>query len=195
MRIRKSVRYGGWLIIVLTFVSTVGATSYAPWLTIEGPRQASSASAGFARIATPSPPAETRTPPAPSPAPVPVAPTPIATGQPQVAHVFPINTALAQAIADLVAAGIPVTAPELQLLASQVGLGSAVRIVVYAYASGEDPDQILAMFKSGMGWVAIARALHLSIGPGIGGVVVRGHPHPKPVHTPPGHHYGDRHAR
>ena len=72
-------------------------------------------------------------------------------------------------------AGITVDPAELDAMADQYGLGSAVRIFVFADAAGVDPSEIADMFDSGMGWGQIARELDLDIGPGIGWIMSGGH--------------------
>jgi hypothetical protein len=87
----------------------------------------------------------------------------------------PAAAELARVLADLQAAGIPATADELQKLVAQVGVGGAVRVFAFAKASGQTPDEILALFESGKGWGEIAKELNLTVGPGIGGIMSQGH--------------------
>jgi hypothetical protein len=72
-------------------------------------------------------------------------------------------------------AGITITADYLAELAAKVGVGGAVRALLFAKASGLAPDAILALFESGKGWGVIARELKLTIGPGNGSVMGQGH--------------------
>ena len=79
------------------------------------------------------------------------------------------------ALARLTAAGIPTSAAAFARVADQVGVGGAVRVFAFAEASGKTPDEIVAMFKGGLGWGRIATTLDLSIGPGIGWIMGQGH--------------------
>ena len=79
------------------------------------------------------------------------------------------------ALARLKAAGIPTTAAAFAKVADQAGVGGAVRVFAFAQASGKTPDEIVAMFKGGLGWGRIAKMLDLSIGPGIGRIMGHGH--------------------
>lgn len=100
------------------------------------------------------------------------------------AEVMPSAAELARVLDDLKIAGIPATADELQMLASKVGLGNAVRILAFANASGKSPDEILAMFQSGEGWGRIASDLNLTIDPGIGGIMSGGRHETLPSGSP-----------
>lgn len=78
-------------------------------------------------------------------------------------------------IARLAAGGSTTTAHDFSALAAKVGIGGAVRILSFAKASGKTADEILAMFQAGKGWDQIARELELSVGPGIGWIMGKGH--------------------
>jgi hypothetical protein len=86
----------------------------------------------------------------------------------------PSDADLTRIVGRLAAAGIVATPDQLKTLATQVGLGGAVRVLAFADASGKTPDEIVAMFKGGMGWGPIARELKLTIGPGIGWIMGNG---------------------
>jgi hypothetical protein len=81
----------------------------------------------------------------------------------------------AHAIDRLAAADIRTTPDVFQKIAATVGVGGAVRVLAFADASGQTPDQILAMFQGGLDWGQISKNLHLSIGPGIGWIMGQGH--------------------
>jgi hypothetical protein len=87
----------------------------------------------------------------------------------------PSAAEIARIVDNLKAAGITVTADQLTAMAAKVGLGGAVRVFVFAHASGKTPDQILAMFQGGKGWGQIVHELGLKINPGLGGVMGKGH--------------------
>jgi hypothetical protein len=87
----------------------------------------------------------------------------------------PSAAEIARIVANLKAAGISVTADQLTSMAAKVGLGGAVRVFVFAHASGKTPDQILAMFQGGQGWGQIVKELGLKINPGLGGIMGKGH--------------------
>jgi hypothetical protein len=53
-----------------------------------------------------------------------------------------------------------------------VGVGGAVRVVLFAEVAGTTPDEILAMFESGTGWGVIAK--ELGAHPGLGSVMGNG---------------------
>jgi hypothetical protein len=87
----------------------------------------------------------------------------------------PSDANLARVVARLAAAGIVATPDQLKALATQVGLGGAVRVLAFADASGKTPAEIVALFKTGKGWGVIAKDLKLTIGPGIGRIMGSGH--------------------
>ncbi len=91
---------------------------------------------------------------------------------------LPSASEVARILANLKAAGISVTADAFNALVAKVGVGGAVRSLLFAKASGKTPDQIVAMFQSGLGWGALAHNLKLSIGPGIGSIMSGGHGKP-----------------
>lgn len=93
------------------------------------------------------------------------------------ADASPSAANLARIVDRLTAAGITTTAADLATLAKDVGVGGAVRVLLFAKASGKTPAEILAMFDAGKGWGVIARELKLDIGPGIGSVMGQGHGH------------------
>jgi hypothetical protein len=74
----------------------------------------------------------------------------------------------------LAAADIDTSADALAALAAKVGVGGAVRVLLFAEASGKPPADIVAMFEAGKGWGVIARELKLDLNPGIGSVMGRG---------------------
>jgi hypothetical protein len=78
--------------------------------------------------------------------------------------------------------GITTDADTLRGLAEKYGVGGAVRVLVWADASGKDPSEIGDMFDSGMGWGQIAHKLmegdsSLDLSPGIGKIMSNGHAH------------------
>jgi hypothetical protein len=87
----------------------------------------------------------------------------------------PSPTNLARIVERLEAAGITTTVDELGDLAAIVGVGGAVRVLLFADAADMTPAEIVAMFESGKGWGVIARELALDINPGIGSVMGNGH--------------------
>ncbi len=87
----------------------------------------------------------------------------------------PSSAKLAQIVTSLADHGITTTTDELKSLASQVGLGGAVRVLLIAHAANKTPGEILAMFKSGMGWGQIIHQLNLSMNAGIGDIMSNGH--------------------
>jgi hypothetical protein len=89
----------------------------------------------------------------------------------------PSSAELAKIVAALADHGITTTTDELASLASKVGLGGAVRVLLIAQAANKTPAEILAMFESGMGWGQIVHQLGLSINPGIGDIMGNGHGH------------------
>jgi len=89
----------------------------------------------------------------------------------EAANDAPSADEITRAVDKLSAAGITTTAAELQALAAKVGLGGAVRALAFAKASGQTPDQIVALFQGGQGWGQIKHQLNLSIGPGIGWIM------------------------
>jgi len=66
-------------------------------------------------------------------------------------------------------AGIDTSADELGELAGSYGLGGAVRIVIWADATGESVDQVRALRDAGAGWGQIAKTL--GVEPGLGWVM------------------------
>jgi len=66
-------------------------------------------------------------------------------------------------------AGIDTSAEELGSLADSYGVGGAVRIVIWADASGESVDEVRALRDAGTGWGEIARTL--GVQPGLGEVM------------------------
>ncbi len=78
------------------------------------------------------------------------------------------------AVSRLGAAGITTNAADFGAIAEEVGVGGAVRVFVFADASGKAPADIEAMFLAGTGWGEIARQLDLAIGPGIGSIMGNG---------------------
>jgi hypothetical protein len=89
----------------------------------------------------------------------------------------PSSAELAKIVAALADHGITTTTDELASLASKVGVGGAVRVLLIAHAANKTPAEILAMFESGMGWGQIVHQLGLSINPGIGDIMGNGHGH------------------
>jgi hypothetical protein len=78
--------------------------------------------------------------------------------------------------------GIDTDADTVRGLAENYGVGGAVRILVWADASGKDPSEIGDLFDSGMGWGEIAHQLiegdaSLDLSPGIGKIMSNGHAH------------------
>ena len=73
----------------------------------------------------------------------------------------------------LAEAGIDTSASELGSLADSYGVGGAIRIVIWADASGETVEEVRAMRDAGAGWGDIAR--DLSLQPGLGSVMGHGH--------------------
>jgi len=69
-------------------------------------------------------------------------------------------------------AGIDTSAEELADLADSYGVGGAVRIVIWADATGQSVDDVRAMRDAGDGWGQIAHDLGLQ--PGLG-LVMGGH--------------------
>lgn len=129
----------------------------------------------------PTPVDPTTSPPTAAPTPVPTAaPTPVPARMPEPADEDadedadgpPSPANLARVVAKLDARGITTTTGELAALAAKVGLGGAVRVLVFADASGRTPARILATFESGKGWGVIARELGLH--PGIGWIMGNG---------------------
>jgi hypothetical protein len=84
-------------------------------------------------------------------------------------------------------AGIDTDSQTVADLAATYGVGGAVRLLMWADATGMDPADLGAMFDSGMGWGEIAQQLNdedaegdLSLRPGIGSVMGgngQGHAH------------------
>lgn len=91
---------------------------------------------------------------------------------------------LARVVDKLKAVGITATASELTDLSAKVGFGGAVRVYVFAHASGKTTADILAMFQSGKGWGEIDHELNLSIGPGIGWIMGNGGGHDQAKDAP-----------
>jgi cytoskeletal protein RodZ len=67
--------------------------------------------------------------------------------------------------------GITTTSAELKLLADQVGVGGAVRVLEFAKDSGKTTAEIVAMFKAGEGWGKIRKDLTLTGSSGIGRIM------------------------
>jgi hypothetical protein len=82
---------------------------------------------------------------------------------------------LERIVARLDAVGIATTTDELADLASRVGVGGAVRVLLFADASGSTPTAILARFEAGTGWGVIAK--ELGVHPGLGAVMGNGRGH------------------
>ncbi|TMB57411.1 MAG: hypothetical protein E6J47_02520 [Chloroflexi bacterium] len=85
-------------------------------------------------------------------------------------------------VASLADQGISTDADAVRGLAEKYGVGGAVRVLVWADASGKDPSEIGDMFDSGMGWGEIAHKLmeadaSLDLSPGIGKIMSNGHAH------------------
>lgn len=84
-------------------------------------------------------------------------------------------------VANLATMGIDVTADDFQTLAGKVGVGGAVRALLFSQDSQTPPatatsvDDIVTMFQNGEGWGQIKKDLGLSINPGIGSVMSNGH--------------------
>ena len=85
-------------------------------------------------------------------------------------------------VASLAAQGITTDADTVRTWAEKFGVGGAVRLLIWADASGKSPSELAAMRDSGMGWGAIAHtlmdensSLHLSAG--IGKIMSNGHAH------------------
>lgn len=96
----------------------------------------------------------------------------------------PSDEHLARLVDRLADAGIDTDAATLGELATDYGVGGAVRLVAWADATGMDVSELAAMFDSGMGWGAIARELmdgdaSLDLSPGIGWILGQGHGHGK----------------
>ncbi len=86
---------------------------------------------------------------------------------------------LERIVAKLAAAGITTTTDKLAELSAEVGVGGAVRVLLFADASGSTAAEILALFESGKGWGVIAKDLDLAINPGLGSVMGNGKGHDK----------------
>jgi hypothetical protein len=71
-------------------------------------------------------------------------------------------------------AGIQTSAATFSDLAARVGVGNAVRVLIFADAAGLSTGEILEMRDSGMGWGVIRRELDLAIKPGIGWIMGNG---------------------
>jgi hypothetical protein len=82
---------------------------------------------------------------------------------------------LERIVARLGAAGITTTTEALAALAAEVGVGGAVRVLLFADAAGTTPAAILARFASGEGWGVIAK--ELGVHPGLGSVMGHGQGH------------------
>lgn len=80
---------------------------------------------------------------------------------------------LQRIVARLAERGITTTSADLGALAAKVGVGGAVRVLVFADAAGKTPAEIVALFESGKGWGVIAKELGLR--PGIGSIMGNGH--------------------
>lgn len=92
----------------------------------------------------------------------------------------PSEDLLDRLVERLADSGIETDAATLGELAADYGVGGAVRLVVWADATGMDVSELAAMFDSGMGWGKIAHELmdgdaSLDLHPGIGSVIGRGH--------------------
>ena len=79
-------------------------------------------------------------------------------------------------------AGIETDADTVGALAAEYGVGGAVRLLMWADASGQSAADLGALFDSGMGWGTIAAQLNdddpegdLELHPGIGQVMSGGH--------------------
>ena len=91
------------------------------------------------------------------------------------ADASPSPANLARIVERLAAAGITTTPDELAALSEKVGLGGAIRVLRFAQASGRSPAEIVAMREAGKGWGVIARELKLTVNPGNGSVMGKGH--------------------
>ena len=76
---------------------------------------------------------------------------------------------LTHAVDRLKASGISATDQQVRALATDYGLGGAVRLLAWADASGKSLDELKAMRDAGRGWGEMAHELGLS--PGIGSIM------------------------
>ena len=79
---------------------------------------------------------------------------------------------LAHAVDRLQAAGIDATADQLESLATDYGLGGAIRLLSWADATGMSVDELRAKRDDGAGWGQLAAELGVS--PGIGSIMGQG---------------------
>lgn len=82
---------------------------------------------------------------------------------------------LANAVDRLKASGISATSDQLSKLATDYGLGGAIRLLAWADAKGMTVADLKAMRDDGQGWGQIAKQLGLN--PGIGSVMGQGGGH------------------
>jgi hypothetical protein len=92
----------------------------------------------------------------------------------------PSKQLLDKVVDRLADAGIQTDADAVAALAADFGVGGAVRVLMWADATGKDPADIGAMFMAGDGWGEIAHQLNdaddtLDLSPGIGSVMSGGH--------------------
>src|SRR5262245_35052503 len=87
-------------------------------------------------------------------------------GGPQDADLSPSTEQISRVADRLAEAGIETSADELASLADSYGLGGAIRIVIWADASGKSVDEVRALRDAGAGWGEIADTLGLP--PGLG---------------------------
>ncbi len=85
----------------------------------------------------------------------------------------PSTANLERVVARLGESGITTTTADLGALAAKVGVGGAVRVLLFADAAGKTPAEIVAAFETGTGWGVIAKELGLH--PGIGSIMGNGH--------------------
>lgn len=90
------------------------------------------------------------------------------------ADASPSPANLERIVAKLAAKDIATSTDQLAALAKEVGLGGAVRVLIFADASGKAPAEILAMFEDGKGWGVIAKELEIDVNPGLGWVMGNG---------------------
>jgi hypothetical protein len=74
--------------------------------------------------------------------------------------------ALSRLVDRLEAAGVDTSTEELSSLADDFGVGGAVRIVIWADATGQSVDRIRALREGGAGWGELGRTL--GVRPGLG---------------------------
>ena len=94
----------------------------------------------------------------------------------------PSDQLLDRIVANLADAGIDTDADTVAGLAADYGVGGAVRLLIWADASGQSAADLGALFDSGSGWGTIAAQLNdddpegdLELHPGIGHVMSGGH--------------------